>query len=62
MQAVRDMEELLNEANCQYLGSTYIEFDDVEVPVGNLLGTENHGFALLMNSNVFTACSIADLN
>lgn len=31
-------------------GSTYIEFDDVEVPVSNLLGRENHGFEIIMSS------------
>lgn len=32
------------------LGSTFIEFDDVEVPIGNLLGKENEGFGIIMNS------------
>ncbi|BCS25248.1 acyl-CoA dehydrogenase family protein [Aspergillus puulaauensis] len=31
-------------------GSTYIEFDDVEVPVANLLGEENKGFPIIMNN------------
>lgn len=31
-------------------GSTYIEFDDVEVPVQNLVGPENEGFAIIMSS------------
>lgn len=31
-------------------GSTYIEFDDVEVPVENLLGRENQGFEIIMSS------------
>ncbi|KAL4928611.1 acyl-CoA dehydrogenase family protein [Aspergillus undulatus] len=31
-------------------GSTYIEFDDVEVPVSNLLGEENKGFPIIMNN------------
>ncbi|WAO92008.1 Hypothetical protein NCS54_00949600 [Fusarium falciforme] len=31
-------------------GSTFIEFDDVEVPIGNLLGKENEGFGIIMNS------------
>ncbi|KAL2692385.1 hypothetical protein Neosp_002792 [[Neocosmospora] mangrovei] len=31
-------------------GSTYIEFDNVEVPVSNLLGQENKGFPIIMNS------------
>jgi alkylation response protein AidB-like acyl-CoA dehydrogenase len=34
-------------------GSTFIEFDDVEVPIGNLLGKENEGFGILMNSKSF---------
>jgi alkylation response protein AidB-like acyl-CoA dehydrogenase len=32
------------------LGSTYIEFDDVEVPVENIIGKENDGFRLIMSS------------
>lgn len=31
-------------------GSTYIEFDDVEVPVENLLGAENRGFEIIMSN------------
>jgi alkylation response protein AidB-like acyl-CoA dehydrogenase len=31
-------------------GSTYIEFDDVEVPISNLLGKENRGFEIIMSS------------
>ncbi|KAJ5290567.1 Mannose-binding lectin [Penicillium atrosanguineum] len=31
-------------------GSTYIEFDQVEVPVANLLGEENKGFPVIMNN------------
>ncbi|KAJ5280535.1 hypothetical protein N7478_005907 [Penicillium angulare] len=31
-------------------GSTYIEFDQVEVPVANLLGEENKGFSVIMNN------------
>ncbi|KAM0690587.1 hypothetical protein Q7P36_009355 [Cladosporium allicinum] len=31
-------------------GSTYIEFDDVEVPVENLLGEENRGFEIIMSN------------
>ncbi|KAL6362745.1 hypothetical protein LRP88_04049 [Fusarium phalaenopsidis] len=31
-------------------GSTFIEFDDVEVSIGNLLGKENEGFGILMNN------------
>lgn len=36
-------------------GSTYIEFDQVEVPVANLLGIENKGFPVIMNSK----CSLS---
>ncbi|GAB1217468.1 hypothetical protein ATERTT37_006707 [Aspergillus terreus] len=31
-------------------GSTYIEFDQVEVPVSNLLGQENKGFPIIMSN------------
>ncbi|CZR54816.1 related to acyl-CoA dehydrogenase [Phialocephala subalpina] len=31
-------------------GSTYLEFDDVEVPVANLLGRENEGFKIIMSN------------
>ncbi|OQV08557.1 Acyl-CoA dehydrogenase, domain-containing protein [Cladophialophora immunda] len=31
-------------------GSTYIEFDDVEVPAENLLGSENQGFSMIMSN------------
>ncbi|KAJ5385963.1 hypothetical protein N7509_008504 [Penicillium cosmopolitanum] len=31
-------------------GSTYIELDQVEVPVANLLGEENKGFPVIMNN------------
>ncbi len=31
-------------------GSTYIEFDDVEVPASNLLGKENAGFEIIMSN------------
>jgi len=37
-------------------GSTYIEFDQVEVPVANLLGMENKGFPVIMHSK-FRLCS-----
>ncbi|KAH7072477.1 acyl-CoA dehydrogenase/oxidase [Paraphoma chrysanthemicola] len=30
--------------------STYIEFDDVEVPVANLVGKENEGFGIIMSN------------
>jgi alkylation response protein AidB-like acyl-CoA dehydrogenase len=30
--------------------STFIEFDDVYVPVSNLLGKENGGFQIIMSS------------
>ena len=35
-------------------GSTFIEFDDVRVPVENLIGAENRGFEIIMSS----LCSI----
>lgn len=31
-------------------GSTFIEFDDVEVPAENLIGIENDGFRYIMSS------------
>ncbi|KAF4972232.1 hypothetical protein FSARC_1129 [Fusarium sarcochroum] len=31
-------------------GSTYLEFDDVKVPVENLLGKENQGFRIIMSN------------
>ncbi|KAK2741196.1 hypothetical protein FQN55_008459 [Onygenales sp. PD_40] len=31
-------------------GSTFIEFDDVEVPAENLIGKENHGFKYIMSN------------
>ena len=31
-------------------GSTYIDFDDVHVPVENLIGVENQGFKYIMSS------------
>lgn len=37
-------------ADLSIKGSTYIEFDQVEVPVANLLGVENKGFPVIMNS------------
>lgn len=37
-------------ADLSIKGSTYIEFDQVEVPVSNLLGVENKGFPVIMNS------------
>lgn len=33
-----------------HLGSTYISFDDVRVPVENLIGEENKGFPLIMSN------------
>lgn len=33
-------------------GSTYLEFDDVQVPVENLIGTENEGFKYIMSSKL----------
>ena len=29
-------------------GTTFVEFDDVKVPVENLLGTEGGGFKIIM--------------
>ncbi|EON63137.1 hypothetical protein W97_02364 [Coniosporium apollinis CBS 100218] len=31
-------------------GSTYLEFDDVDVPTSNLLGEENQGFKIIMSN------------
>ena len=31
-------------------GSTYITFEDVEVPIDHLLGRENHGFPMIMSN------------
>jgi len=33
-------------------GSTFVEFDNVRVPVTNLLGRENQGFQIIMSSMV----------
>jgi alkylation response protein AidB-like acyl-CoA dehydrogenase len=35
-------------------GSTFIEFDNVKVPISNLLGKENQGFQIIMSSNFLT--------
>jgi alkylation response protein AidB-like acyl-CoA dehydrogenase len=44
-------------------GSTFIEFDDVKVPVGNLLGRENQGFQIIMSStSQFVIPSDVDFN
>ncbi|CAM1501360.1 Fc.00g105220.m01.CDS01 [Cosmosporella sp. VM-42] len=40
----------IENSGVQASGSTYIEFDDVEVPVSNLLGEENKGFPIIMNN------------
>jgi len=32
-------------------GSTFIEFDNVKVPISNLLGRENKGFQIIMSSS-----------
>lgn len=40
------------------IGSTYIEFDQVEVPVANLLGEENKGFPVIMNSKSLKPLSV----
>lgn len=44
---------VLRFADVLLIGSTYIEFDQVEVPVANLLGDENKGFPVIMNSKSF---------
>lgn len=31
-------------------GTAYVSFEDVEVPVGNLLGKKDEGFKLLLNN------------
>jgi alkylation response protein AidB-like acyl-CoA dehydrogenase len=33
-------------------GSTFIEFDDVKVPISHLLGKENQGFQIIMSSMI----------
>lgn len=41
------------------LGSTFIEFDQVEVPVANLLGQENGGFPIIMSSEYIPHIPVA---
>jgi len=44
-------------------GTTYITFDDVKVPVGNLLGKENNGFKMVMsnfNHERFAICAMTN--
>lgn len=36
------------------IGSTFIELDDVRVPVENRIGEENSGFPLIMSSKFHT--------
>ena len=36
--------------NLSHLGSTFITFEDVEVPISNLIGKENEGFKLIMSN------------
>ena len=31
-------------------GSTFLEFDNVKVPISHLLGKENQGFQIIMSS------------
>lgn len=40
----------INNSGVQASGSTFIEFDDVDVPVSNLLGRENEGFNIIMSN------------
>lgn len=46
-------------------GSTYLEFDNVLVPVSNLLGQENRGFKIIMSSErqtiIFKCCCLTDI-
>lgn len=35
-----------------YVGSTFLEFDEVVVPAENLLGKENQGFEIIMSSKL----------
>eukprot|EP00927_Polykrikos_kofoidii_P059996 TRINITY_DN55078_c0_g1_i1.p1 TRINITY_DN55078_c0_g1~~TRINITY_DN55078_c0_g1_i1.p1 ORF type:complete len:470 (+),score=54.26 TRINITY_DN55078_c0_g1_i1:56-1411(+) len=44
-------------------GTTYITFEDVKVPVGNLIGTENKGFKIIMsnfNHERFAICAMTN--
>jgi alkylation response protein AidB-like acyl-CoA dehydrogenase len=40
----------INNSGVQASGSTFIEFDEVDVPVSNLLGKENEGFNIIMSN------------
>ena len=39
-------------------GTTYITFDDVKVPVSNLIGKENDGFKQIMSAESFLFCFV----
>lgn len=43
-------------------GTTWIDFEDVKVPVGNLLGVEGEGFKIIMTNfnHVCRTCTISD--
>src|SRR5271156_1038925 len=43
-------------------GSTFLEFDNVKVPVSHLLGKENQGFQIIMSSNFLANVSNEDFN
>ena len=40
-----------------FIGSTFIELDDVHVPVDHLIGQENKGFPLTMSSEYWPSIS-----
>lgn len=40
------------------VGSTFIDFDSVHVPVGNLIGREGQGFEIVMSSKTFFSVAI----
>src|SRR4051794_995339 len=43
---------LMRETDIEDPASTYIEFDEVEVPAENLIGKENEGFQIIMSSKL----------
>lgn len=40
-------------------GTTFVTYEDVKVPVGNLLGKENKGFQIIMSKCVGRECTCA---